>query len=51
MKTLRPTIGVTLRLPPELYQRLKREARKSGITMTALIILKLSVEAKETSSA
>ena len=36
-----PTIRVTWALPPELYESLKTEAERKGVSMTALAIEKL----------
>ena len=39
-----PTIRVTWSLPPELYEALKHEAGRKGVSMIALAIEKLEAK-------
>ena len=39
-----PTIRVTWALPPDLYEALKHEAVRKGVSMTALAIEKLKAK-------
>ena len=39
-----PTIRVTWALPPELYEALKHEAGRKGVSMIALAIEKLGAK-------